>query len=163
MTYAANTTVTVEKSRGEIERILQRYGCTKFVYGWEEQGAMIWFEAQGRRIKFVLPLPNPRDQRFTHYRRGEYGALQVRSETAAQAQFEQACRSRWRALALIIKAKLEAVESGIVTFEDEFLAHTMLPSGETFGEWASPQFDAIYSGGGMPALLPGSPTDTRRD
>lgn len=29
MTYADNTTVSVEKSRGEIERTLGRYGCWK--------------------------------------------------------------------------------------------------------------------------------------
>jgi hypothetical protein len=35
---------------------------------------------------------------------------------------------RWRALLLMIKAKVEAVESGVVTFEDEWLAHFVLPS-----------------------------------
>ena len=41
------------------------------------------------------------------------------------------CRQRWRALNLAIKAKLEAVESGIVTFDQEFLAHIVGPSGQT--------------------------------
>lgn len=53
--------------------------------------------------------------------------------------------------------KLEAVAAGITTFEDEFLAHTLLPNGATVGEWAAPQIEAVYADGGrhMPALLPG--------
>ena len=66
---------------------------------------------------------------------------------------EQAQRQRWRALLLVIKAKLEAIEAGIATFEDEFLAYTMLPSGETVGEWVSPQLDKVYEKGVMPATL----------
>ena len=64
-------------------------------------------------------------------------------------------RQRWRALALVIKAKLEAVEADITTLEAEFLAHIALPSGATVGEWVGPQLDAVYGSGEMPALLPG--------
>jgi hypothetical protein len=56
----------------------------------------------------------------------------------------------------VIKAKLEAVQAGIVTFEEEFLAHILLPSGETVGEWATPQLEDIYEAGGMPEVLPGA-------
>ena len=44
----------------------------------------------------------------------------------------------------MVKAKLEAVESGIATFEDEFMAYTMLPSGESVSEWLAPQLEAAY-------------------
>ena len=150
MTYAAQTSVSSEKSRAEIERTLQRYGATTFAYGWDAHGATIQFQASDRRIRFVLPLPNPHERRFTHHSRG------ARTPDAAQAQYEQVVRSSWRALALVIKAKLEAVEAGITTFEDEFLAHTVLPNGQTVGEWVGPQVDEVYLTGGMPALLPGA-------
>ena len=51
---------------------------------------------------------------------------------------EEACRQRCRALLLIIRAKLEAVESGITTLEIEFLANILLPDGGTVGQWLSP-------------------------
>jgi hypothetical protein len=66
---------------------------------------------------------------------------------------EQACRQRWRALALAIKAKLEAVEAGITSFEDEFMAHIVLPDGSTFGRWARPQIAKVYEENTMPSLL----------
>jgi hypothetical protein len=34
--YAANTEVSAEKSRAEIETVLRRYGATGFMYGWDE-------------------------------------------------------------------------------------------------------------------------------
>lgn len=40
MTYADNTSVSVEKSRGEIERTLGRYGATAFGYMTEALSEM---------------------------------------------------------------------------------------------------------------------------
>lgn len=46
-----------------------------------------------------------------------------------------------------------AVESGISTFEAEFLANTMMPDGSTFGQWALPQMEQVYETREMPPLL----------
>ena len=66
---------------------------------------------------------------------------------------EQEVRRRWRALLLVIKAKLEAVESGISTMDSEFLAFVVLPSGMTFGEWAAPQLNDLAAKKKMPRLI----------
>lgn len=152
-TYAAKTTVSAEASRSEIERTLSRYGAQAFAYGWDQRGAQLEFVASNRRVRFVLPLPARDDKRFTHYMRGS--VPYERTPDAAEKEWEQACRQRWRALNLVIKAKLEAVEAGISEFEDEFLAHTVLPDGTTFGQWARPQLDQVFENNAMPALLPG--------
>lgn len=141
--YAAKTSVPVERSRAEIEHTLARYGAQQFMYGWDSTGAMIAFVVevapdQKRQVRFHLPLPSRDERRFTHHSRG------WRTAEAAQREWEQACRQRWRALALVVKAKLEAVESGIASFEDEFLAYIMLPDGQTVGGWIGPQLDAAY-------------------
>lgn len=151
--YAASTEVPVDRSRAEIEKILQRYGATSFAYGWDRAGARIGFEANGRQVRFYLPLPDRGWEQFQLTPTGR-----DRSAAAAQLAWEQACRQSWRALALVIKAKLEAVEAGITTFEDEFLAHLVLPSGQTFGDWARPQIATVYAHATMPALLPGGST-----
>jgi hypothetical protein len=152
--YAERTTVSVERSRNEIEQILARYGAQQFMYGWTTEGAIVAFvvsvpSGQHRQVRFELPLPSRDERRFTHHSRGRRTAI------AAEKEWEQASRQRWRALALVIKAKLEAIASGIATFEDEFLAYTMLPSGETVGSWLAPQMEAAYDPdrGIMPAGL----------
>lgn len=144
MKYASRTEVGSDRSRIEIERILARYGATQFAYGWAAGSAMIGFQFQGRLIRFTMQLPQAQDALTKTGRR---------PRNPSQTQ-EQLTRQKWRALALGIKAKLELVESGITTFEREFLAHVVLPNGQTFGDWAVPQIDTAYRTGALPPLLP---------
>lgn len=78
---------------------------------------------------------------------------------AAQKEWEQSCRSAWRCLFLAVKAKLVAVEAQITTFEQEFMAHIVLPNGRTTGEEILPQIDEAYRSGKMPTftLAPPAP------
>lgn len=149
MKYAEQTTVSSERSRAEIETVLGRYGATSFAYMWQGLMAVIYFEYNGKRIKFMLALPdrNADEFRLTPERRT------VRSKDAQDKAYEQAVRQKWRALALVIKAKLEAVESGISVFEEEFMANILLPTGKTAAEQILPQIDEAYRIGGMPNLV----------
>lgn len=155
--YAANTEVSVERSKAQIEATLTRYGADQFMAGWDPDRAFIGFRCHGRHVKFVLPLPRRDAEEFRYSRVNQYAARNLRSADAQLKAWEQACRQRWRALALCIKAKLETVESGITTFEDEFLAHIVLPNGETAGQWMHPQIESAYETGTMPSLLPALP------
>jgi hypothetical protein len=148
--YAENTTVASDKSRAEIETTLQRYGADQFMYGWDRDQAVIGFRMDDRQVRFLLPLPDRNDPAFTHTPAKKYR----RDPDDQQKAWEQACRQRWRALALVVKAKLEAVETGITTFEDEFLAHIVLPDGSTAGQWMRPQIADAYTTGRMPSMLP---------
>lgn len=147
--FAEGTTVTVEKSRAEIEGLIVRYGATHTAFMNAPGRAMICFEAKGRRVAFELPLPDRDDKRFARDGRGS-----LRTPAKRMEAWEQACRQKWRALALVIKAKLEAVESGITSFEDEFLAHIVMPDGQTVGAHIKPSIAAAYDSGTMQPLLP---------
>jgi hypothetical protein len=155
--YAAATEVSSDKSRAEIERTLTRYGAKQFMYGWDEGRAIVGFIASGRQVRFVLPLPDRDAKEFT---RTPTGKARVQSQVIAA--YEQAVRQRWRALALVIKAKLEAVETGIVTFDAEFLAHLVLPNGQTVGDSVIPAVDEAYQTGVTPQLLPNAPLAIER-
>lgn len=144
--YAKDTTVPVGRSRDEVEATLKRYGATEFVYGWNGEEAAIGFRYQGRSVKLMVTIPPLEDFRFT-----DSGTN--RSDGATEKARDQAHKQRWRALVLVIKAKLEAVESGIATFEDEFLAYTLLPDGSRVGDWAEHQLAPALQEGRMPTLL----------
>lgn len=157
--YAQSTEVRSDQSRLEIERTLKRYGADAFMYFEDRGRAAIAFRAAERHIRFMLPLPDPKSREFTHTPvKG-----QIRSPEAQRDAYEQAIRQRWRALALVIKAKLEAVEAGISVFEDEFMANIVLPDGKTVGEFMRPQIESAYRTGNMPPLLPyyGGSSDPR--
>jgi len=146
--YAADTSVSVSSSKQEIERILERYGANSFMSGWESARAVIAFTMRERQIRFILPMPARDEMRFTHHSKGP------RTPEAAMKEWEQACRQRWRALALVIKAKLEAVESDIAVFEDEFMANIVLPGGRTVSEEVRPRIAQAYETRELTPLLP---------
>jgi hypothetical protein len=150
MPYAENTSVSVEKTKGDIERTLARYGADQFMYGWNQDQAMIGFAYQQKMIKILLSLPDRNDAEFQNTPSGR----RKRDGEAALQAWEQACKSRWRALLLVIKAKLEAIEVGVSTFENEFLAYIALPDGGTVGEWALDAIPKAIATGKMPKLLP---------
>lgn len=108
--YARQTKVPINQTRGEIERLLEKYGASQFVVGSSKETAMIAFEMQGWRIRFLLPLP-------------------VAKSAQKEREVAQEVRRRWRALGLVIKAKLEAVESKIVEFEREFMPFIVTNNG----------------------------------
>ena len=122
-TYAENTTVPVTRSRDEIERILMRFGATSFGYAYSQSVVTIGFEVKNVRVKMMMELPPmPPDRDF----RGR-----KRSETTVQAEWEKACRQRWRTLANGVKAKLAMIDDGISTVEKEFFADIVTNNGET--------------------------------
>lgn len=149
-TYAANTDVSSEKSLAELKRTITRFGATHFGYTEEPKVATVAFVVRDRQVRFRLPLPDRNERRFTHHSRGE------RTPSAAEAEYEQAVRQKWRALALVVKAKLEAVESGISEFDQEFLAYVVLPDGRTVYDRIGRQVGAEIESGGAARLELGS-------
>lgn len=150
--FARDTTVAVAKSRAEIEELLRRYGAHAYASGWDANRATIGFTISGRMVQLQVVVPPLEEFLNTGKRK--------RAPAQARAAHEQENRRRWRALALVIKAKLEAVASGISTVEQEFMAHVVLPNGRTVGEWLAPQLDQAYSNGRMPPMLPPPVTAT---
>lgn len=131
--YAKDTVVPIERSKTEIERILMRYGADQFGYISKTDRAVIQFSMKKKMLRFDLPLPTTAD--------------------ASEAYVAKESRRRWRSLSLVIKAKLEAVDSGITQFEAEFLAHIVLPNKQTVAEYLLPQVEAAYLSGQVPAML----------
>jgi len=149
MVYASNTSVSREGSIQEIERMLIRNGATKFSYGWDQGRAAVTFCLKGYYIRFLLTMPDQDAKEFCFTPTGR----KRRSPSDARAAWEQACRARWRALALVIKAKLEAVQAGITIIEDEFLAHIVMPDGKTVGHSIIPAINEAYQTGLMPSRM----------
>lgn len=151
MPYAAKTKVPVDKTRFEIEKLCSQHGATAFSYGTTAERAIIQFQAHDRQVRFVLPLPARSDFRYAMRR----GWKEERTTRQWDEAHQQAIKSRWRALFLAIKAKLEAVAAGITLFEQEFFAHVVDPStGRTVYELISPQVAINYSGEHRPIGLP---------
>jgi hypothetical protein len=127
--YANRTKIPAERTRLDIEAMMKRRGADQFFSGDNGQAAMLAFRLNGRHIRFSLPLEGTRAG-------------------------SQLLRTRWRALWLVIKAKLEAIDIGILTLDDAFIGETILPDRQTVAEYMRPQIAAVYKSGEMPKALP---------
>lgn len=141
MAYAEGTTVAFETSIAEIVRLVKRAGAQQVAQAEGVGEYAIQFTLADRMIRFRLPLQkldeiptaNGRNQRLTGPQR--------------QDKLVQAHRQRGRALLLVIKAKLESVESGIETLEQAFLAHVVTVGGQTVYERISEGLALEYQTG----------------
>ena len=157
MAYAENTSVPTARTRQEIEElVLNRYHGENFGSIVRNDGAAIVFDLKGRRIRFDVPLPARDDKEVTHRLDGRSKRYMPRTPIQAGAEWERLSRSRWRALLLMIKATLEAVEIGIVSFEDAMLPYTVLPNGATVAEQIGGDVAKAYLDHTMPTLALGS-------
>jgi hypothetical protein len=129
MPYARNTIVPVEKTKMEIEKLVKVYGAKGFASGWHEGTARIQFFAQQRHVRFTIVIPdNERD-----------------------------ARQRWRTLLLLVKAKLVAVDSKVVTFEEAFVGDIVMPdTGKTVWESIREPIKLSYQMNKSLPLLPGA-------
>jgi len=140
MPYAQYTEVPVAKTRAEIERLLEvakakQYGTA---VDYDELKARVQFRLNDRIVRFTVALPDRRKLGETKFARAE--------------------RQRWRALLLVLKAKIESIESGIETFDQAFLAQIVMPNDATVGDVIAPFIIDAYKGGRMPkALMPAPP------
>lgn len=146
--FAVKTVVPIERSKGEIEKLLARHGAVSFAYGYDANREILSFEMADRRFRFEFPPLL--EESFLFHDTGRR-----RSIADVQGALEQAKRTRWRELHLGIKAKLVMVSAGITTLEEEFLSHVVLKDGRTFHQWSKPYLKQTYLSGDMPPLLPG--------
>lgn len=132
--YAQDTRVSVGDSRTELEHLLRRAGAAQTVMGGDTDRnfIMVGFTLDARQFRIQASTDRP-------------------SRRCDGAQLE---REAWRALVLIVKAKLEVVAMGSSTVEQEFLANLVLPNGRTVADDVLPKIEHAYQTGTMPALLP---------
>jgi hypothetical protein len=130
--FAHGTDVPVAKTRGEIEGLLRKHGAAQILSGidHEQRSGFVGFTLRGRQ--FRIPLLARRD---------------------VNRNADQVEREQWRALLLVVKAKLEFIAAGLATVEGEFLAHLVLPSGRTVATEIEPHIIEAYESGRMPPLL----------
>jgi hypothetical protein len=155
--YAEGTAVSVEKSKAELEGLLGKHGATqRGIMADDEAGrAVVVFVIRDHQYRLEIPLPTldlckPEDGEEP---RGWWGWGEERRNAWIRFERSQQCRERWRAVVLLIKAKLELVRIGVSTIEREFLADLVLPNGDRLEAIIAGQIKSALAGGPPPRLL----------
>jgi hypothetical protein len=148
--YAQGTEVSTSKSKFELETLLEKYGANQILFGNDPgRAALVAFICRGKQIRFILPFPAPNSDDFRRTATGR-----IRKNTTRNEAYDEEIKRLWRSLSLCVKGKLEAVEAGIVTFEQEFLPYFVLPGGQTVSERIMPEIEQMCLTGNVPKLLP---------
>lgn len=154
--YAASTDTTVEKTRFDLESELYRFGAEGFGYAVQGSRAVVSFLYNNYQIRLELPLPDMNDPQAVLEAGKEIArAGRKRMPTSANEAFDSVMKQRWRALLLILKAKLVAITEEVRSFEEEFGWDIVLPNQQTVGQYLQPQLEEGRRGGTLPKALPG--------
>lgn len=145
MTYAETTTVAFERSIAEIVGLLRAAGANQIGQMESRDRFTIQFTMSNRMIRFVVAFPTKDEVAQRCGPRQDF--------TKVEMQWR---RQRGRALLLVIKAKLESVESDVETLEQAFLANVVLANGQTLYERVAEPIALEYAAGKVqPMLLSG--------
>lgn len=144
--YAKGTSVAVDRSIAEIGRIVKQHGATEFGYHESGAEAIVGFVIDKYRVELAIKLP-PLDQ-FKHTPSG-------RTRTIRQAieNRDQDVRRLWRVLKEVVKMRCVAIEEGVLTFEEAWLAHLVLGDGRTVGHTMLPMLQKAKDRGALPSSL----------
>lgn len=169
MAYAA-TEVQVERSQGEIRKLLYAHDAANFSFSERSidgvQWASVEFVLHDQLVRVQAPLKG------TDAKTINDKVNRSRTKTKAQIEremSEQEARRIWRVLYHGLKARLVSVEEGVETFEQAFLAHLVDPiTRQTLWDATKSLIESgvLRLGGvgieiGPPQL--GSPVSTARD
>jgi hypothetical protein len=164
--FAAHTSVAVDKTKGELERLLVKHGAAQYGTAHDDANgfAVVYFALADRQIRLQIPIPKldawPGPKLDTWQQppgtKLPQGWGRWSESTRAQwvrGEWEQACRTRWRCMLLIVKAKLELIGMKLSTVDREFLPDITLPDGRSVYDWLKPGIEKAYLGGAMPPML----------
>lgn len=145
--FAKGTSVPIDRTQAEIIRLIVSHGAKGHVIGEQGSFALVGFMMRGRQLRFLLPIDTTPKAKSSQWK----------PQPLSQKNHAAELRRRWRALLLVLKAKLEAVESGIVEFDREFLAQIVTEGGVTVGDRIVHDIENVISQSRIPNLLgPGS-------
>lgn len=121
-----------DKAMGEIQRILQRFGCARFGVMTDTEAGVLLVQFEHRGQKVSLPAS------FTGYaaawlRENPYTTRRRCTEAEwKQKAYEIGSTAVYSILRDWVKAQVTAVETGLLTFEEVFMPHMLLPDGRRF-------------------------------
>jgi hypothetical protein len=140
--YAEGTKVEVQSSRGEITGILAKHGVERMGWTSEPTGDSLVFELHGGTYRLTMTKPTAEGLRAR-----DGGTYSYPHNIDWEAKATQEWRRVWRANVLLLKAKLEFIDSGDTTIDRELLPYRVLKGGQTIEE--------VLVAGGLPLLTAG--------
>jgi hypothetical protein len=142
-TLPYETATSGERALGEIEKMLQGFGCESFgsMMNYAEGVRFVQFEYRGREVRVKASAKGYAAAwlRLHPYKASGYGKTRV---TLAKHQEKALAIGAVATCSILrdwIKGQFMAIETGVLSFEGAFLGQILLASGKTVLEHAESQ------------------------
>lgn len=123
--YAWGTKVPIEKSRAELMVLLAKHGVEDMATTHSAvRGDAVRFRIGERWFELAVARPSFEDVKV------DYARVAGSWDDNRDAEW----RRRWRAQLMLLKMKLEFIETGESTVEAELMSHMLLRDGQTMAE-----------------------------
>ena len=134
--YAESTTIPLEKTLGELKKLVKARGAVNIMTVDTEQIIGIAFTQDGLTYRMSIPAAKPEE--FATINRGAIG-FKPRTPAQIEKKVESENARKARALLALIKAKFLAIDEGVTDMAEAFLADVVTPSRATVGETYLPE------------------------
>jgi hypothetical protein len=131
MALPYENTTSGEKAIQEMQKILQRFGCSTFgqMMDWDKGELIIQFQYRGMPIHMKASVNGYAQAWLKEH---PYGSRMRVSKVDYERKAKQiAGIAVYSVLRDWIKGQVTAIETGILSFEGAFLGQIMLPNGKT--------------------------------
>ena len=139
MSLPYETATTGARAMEDVQKILQRFGCSKFghMMDYERGDLIVQFETKGIPVSIRASINGYavawlREHPYSHRMRSNKQQHEQEARRVAGVAVYSILRD-W------IKGQITAVETGILSIEGAFLGQIMLPTGKTILETAKEQ------------------------
>lgn len=129
MTAYQTTTVSTSKSQESIRKILQEHNVRGVQFGedFETHSISVRFgkvvNGNVRTVSVTMKVPEPPTPKHKRRSTYRYGSRRMVYDKTPTERQDQMIRSTYRALHYWLKSQFEAVDFGLLSFEDVFLSH----------------------------------------
>lgn len=119
----ATTDVPVDQSQNELRTLLRKFGVDQYTFAEGRVFAGVELVHDAQVVRLRCPIHPPTDEDVRKWR----SASHKPEADCLAALSERELMRIWRVLVWSVKARLVAVEEGLETFEQAFLAHLVDP------------------------------------
>ena len=161
MPTSLDTTVQVSRSQESIRTILRRNNCLQMLFGddFEHGNIFVFFKMAVEDPKHgpaFLPIKIPVHLEIVVEALQEAHPQKYAGEIGLKQAWDQAAKVAYRNMHDWLKATFTAIEVGIITMTEAFLADIVTENGFTVGERLLPNLpDMLHKGKTLPLLEAG--------
>lgn len=141
-----DTNVEVERTQMELAKMLRAYGADQFGFSEAPEQAELGFRKGTLAVRMRVPIKPMTEEAARAWARSRRSSM----DKAVAGRREQEARRVWRVLYWLVKSRMEAIEAGVETFEQAFLAHLLDPRSDLT------VYEAMVDAGALRQLEAGS-------